>query len=95
MKMPEIYEDVNRIRDHLFKTDQTVLYCTPQAAAYFIGHEKKEELKISDAVKIAKWGDELRVVPVKMTVDEETQRSEWREVGESFYKQLSSLEENE
>ncbi len=41
MKMPEIYETANRIRDHLLNADQTVDYFTSGLRPIFRAEKKK------------------------------------------------------
>jgi hypothetical protein len=83
-KHPEIYEDFEKFKSQLDSQKNTVLYCTPQVADWFVNTEYESKLRYGQAVKVTRWNDEVSLVPVRWSLDENTRQWGWVEVEVPF-----------
>ena len=83
-RMPEVYEDIEIFKKQLQQTDKSILYCTPEVAAWFVDEDYLSTLKIGQAVKVTRWENELIIVPVKWQMDENTEQWDWVELEPPF-----------
>lgn len=87
-RMPEVYEDITLVKEQLQRSDEAIIYCTAQSAAWFVDADYKPKLTMADAVKIEKRRDDVLVVPVKWDRSVETSHWDWVEVGQPYLGEL-------
>ncbi|MFZ0389880.1 MAG: hypothetical protein WAN36_05430 [Calditrichia bacterium] len=92
-RMPEVYDDINTVKENLKTADETIIYASPEAAQWLVDHEYEVKLRWGQAVKISKWENEIEVEPVRWERNPDTSQWYWRLLGEPFRRQLKEGEQ--
>ncbi len=91
-KMPEVYDDYNEVKSQINQSDQLILYVTPEVARWMVDEDYQMTLREGQAVKISKWEDNIKVIPVKWERMPETSQWNWREIGRPYTRNISTNE---
>jgi hypothetical protein len=79
-KQPEIYKDFKKLKKELDRQEKSVLYCTPGVADWLVNTEYEPKLRYGEAVKVTRWDDEISLVPVRWSLDDNTRQWGWVEM---------------
>ncbi len=74
-EMPEVYDDYNFVKKQLEDSQEGVIYATPKVAQWIVDENYEPALYLGEAVKISRWQEEIRVIPVKW--EEMPENEEW------------------
>jgi hypothetical protein len=89
-EMPEVYDDYDYLKSQLESSDEVIIIVTPKVAQWLVDESYVDNLYLGEAVKVSRWEEEVRVIPVKWEEMPENEEWDWTEIGEPYIRNLES-----